>query len=194
MVNNLGGEMNQWRIADNLALAREAIDLSMRSESYFPNDPRKDRKSIILDNLIWLERFGEVNKFYFAYGLDRKNGPSSESFLPYNKFRAIRDKQNREHPDARENIASCKINACSKRSPQAMALRRPVPSQQSVGPNKQISFCDATSMRFASPLTASRAKVHSAFGCRTGRYLSTAGKRTLPPLSAHFLGATFSRM
>ena len=106
MVNNLGGEMNQWRIADNLALAREAIDLSMRSESYFPNDPRKDRKSIILDNLIWLERFGEVNQFYFAYGLDRKNGPSSESFLPYNKFRAIRDKQNREHPDARENIAS----------------------------------------------------------------------------------------
>ena len=49
---------------------------------------------MLLDQLVWLAKTGEVNQYYFSYGLDRKDS-KPDQFLPYNHFRRIRNDRNR---------------------------------------------------------------------------------------------------
>lgn len=64
------------------------------SQTYYPELERKSKLSIWWDNLLWLARHREVNRYYYVYGLDRKRGINSQEFLPYNEFRRIRDRRN----------------------------------------------------------------------------------------------------
>lgn len=62
------------------------------SRSYYPDEPRKSKFRILLDNLWWLLRYQEANDFYYCYGLDRKNGPGVGTFLNRWNFKKMRDR------------------------------------------------------------------------------------------------------
>ena len=64
-----------------------------RSHSYFPDADRKSKLRILADLLVWLVRYREVNRFYFVYGLDRKDA-RADRLLGYRKFRALRNRAN----------------------------------------------------------------------------------------------------
>lgn len=68
------------------------------SRSYFPESPRKSKASILWDNFRWLAKYGEVNKYYFVYGLDRKNASDENEILSYKDFKRIRNSRNL-HPN-----------------------------------------------------------------------------------------------
>ena len=64
------------------------------SKSYFPEATRKNKWSIWWDNLLWLAKNNEVNRFYYVYGLDRKSAPHDLDVLPYPEFRRLRNQRN----------------------------------------------------------------------------------------------------
>ena len=68
------------------------------SRSYYPEVSRKSKTSILLDNFRWLAKYGEVNKYYFVYGLDRKSGSDEGEILSYKDFKRIRNSKNL-HPN-----------------------------------------------------------------------------------------------
>jgi hypothetical protein len=76
------------------------------TKSYYDEEPLKSKWSIITDHLTWLARHSEINKYYYIYGLDRKNGEVEKQILPYKTFRKIRDKKNLHPPGANFNYAS----------------------------------------------------------------------------------------
>src|SRR5690349_15917419 len=57
--------------------------------SYYPNDQHKSKLTILKENLAWWIKHKEVNKFYYVYGLDTKDGRTAKEILPYRAFRAI---------------------------------------------------------------------------------------------------------
>ena len=64
------------------------------SAAYFPESERKPKTVMWWDNLLWLTKFGEVNKYYYVYGLDRKQGSDSKDFISYINFYRKRDSRN----------------------------------------------------------------------------------------------------
>jgi putative polysaccharide biosynthesis protein len=60
---------------------------------YWPDEARKSRPRIFLDLVWWFVRFGEVNAYYYVYGLDRR-GRTRPDVLPYGSFRRIRNRAN----------------------------------------------------------------------------------------------------
>jgi hypothetical protein len=64
------------------------------SQTYFPEHRQKGRLSIWLDNLAWIVRNKEINRFYYAYGLDRKDIDVGKEILSYREYRSIRDRRN----------------------------------------------------------------------------------------------------
>ena len=61
------------------------------SVSYYPEEKLKGKWAILFDNLFWLFKNKEVNKYYYIYGLDRKHSNISNEVLSYKKFMQIRD-------------------------------------------------------------------------------------------------------
>ncbi len=64
------------------------------SQTYFPDQQRKSRWSILRDQLLWIFRNKELNRYYYVYGLDRRYDKSSKEYLGYRKFRRMRDTAN----------------------------------------------------------------------------------------------------
>ena len=65
-----------------------------RSRSYWPEERRKRRSRVFADLLWWLIRYGEVNGYYYVYGLDRAGIDRRKDLLPYRAFRRIRNRAN----------------------------------------------------------------------------------------------------
>lgn len=66
-----------------------------RSRSYFPHEPRKSRATILADLLLWRLRRGEVNEYYFCWGLDRLAAPRAGDLLSLKQFKELRNRGNR---------------------------------------------------------------------------------------------------
>ena len=58
------------------------------SVSYYPEEKLKGKWAILFDNLFWLFKNKEVNKYYYIYGLDRKHSNISNEVLSYKKIHA----------------------------------------------------------------------------------------------------------
>ena len=60
----------------------------------FPDEPRKGRIRIAIDNLLWLLRFFHANQHYYLHGLDRKNPPQPglKNIDALTSFRRLRRK------------------------------------------------------------------------------------------------------
>ncbi|MDY0066753.1 MAG: sugar-transfer associated ATP-grasp domain-containing protein [Steroidobacteraceae bacterium] len=64
------------------------------SRSYWPEGPRKSKGRIFLELLWWFVRYGEINAYYYVYGLDLKFAARAREVLPYRVFRRIRNQRN----------------------------------------------------------------------------------------------------
>lgn len=75
-------------------------------KTYFPSADRKTKLEIFRDIISWFIRNKEVNRYYYVYGLDRRNNGREEELIPYKTFRAIRDRANLKPPGLNFNYAS----------------------------------------------------------------------------------------
>jgi hypothetical protein len=80
-----------------VSIARRIWDLTTHaqlSRSYYPEEPTKSKARVLGELLWWLLRSGEINNYYYAYGLDRKSVDRSRELLPYRQFRRLRNRLN----------------------------------------------------------------------------------------------------
>jgi hypothetical protein len=61
------------------------------SRSYWPDSPRKSKPRVFAELLWWLVRYGEINHFYYLFGLDRKDAKRDDVM----SYRAFRNRRNR---------------------------------------------------------------------------------------------------
>jgi hypothetical protein len=64
------------------------------SLSYYPEEETKSKPRIFAELLWWLLRHGEINHYYYVYGLDRTRVNRYRDVLPYRQFRHIRNRAN----------------------------------------------------------------------------------------------------
>ncbi|HNP36518.1 MAG TPA: sugar-transfer associated ATP-grasp domain-containing protein [Woeseiaceae bacterium] len=77
----------------HVATIRALITDPMLSQSYYPEHERKSKLAVLVDLIgPWL-RYGEVNTYYYLYGLDRLDA-NKKDILPYSLFRTLRDSRN----------------------------------------------------------------------------------------------------
>lgn len=65
----------------------------INQETYYPEKQRKSKYEIFKDFLCHIVRHGEIDKYYFPYGLDVKD-TNPEDYISYNEFMLIRDNFN----------------------------------------------------------------------------------------------------
>jgi hypothetical protein len=65
-----------------------------QSLTYYPQEKRKSNLAIYLDNLRWILRYGEINRFYYLYGFDRRDSDNLNNYMAIRPFRRIRDAAN----------------------------------------------------------------------------------------------------
>jgi hypothetical protein len=66
---------------------------SALSRSYWPDSPRKSKPRVLAELLWWLVRHGEINHFYYLFGLDRKD-TRRDDLMSYRAFRNRRNRLN----------------------------------------------------------------------------------------------------
>ena len=55
----------------------------LNKESYYPDEPHKSKTEIFWDQLYFILKFGNVERFYYAYGFDRKSMPRKKCVDEY---------------------------------------------------------------------------------------------------------------
>lgn len=67
--------------------------------SYYPNKPHKSKCKIFIENCLHILKYGEINDFYYIYGLDVKGGTfNSKDLMSYGEFMDIRNRANYTKP------------------------------------------------------------------------------------------------
>lgn len=69
-----------------------------RTQGYFAGAPRKPARRALAEQVAWRLRRGEVNEYYYCWGLDRLDAPDPRTLLSYGEFRALRDRRNAADP------------------------------------------------------------------------------------------------
>lgn len=64
------------------------------SQTYYPEQERKSRIQIYLDNFRWMLKYREINHYYYMYGLDRKGNVTQDDYLAKKVFNRLRNKMN----------------------------------------------------------------------------------------------------
>ena len=90
-INLLRKALEFYRRLRRIPEAKAIADLPC----YYPDKPRKDRRTRIKDNVAWLLKYGEVNNFYTLYGLDLVGSADAASFMDYRHFMHERNARNR---------------------------------------------------------------------------------------------------
>lgn len=62
--------------------------------TYFPEMERKSKKEMWKENLLWILKYRELNKFYTSYGFDIRDFRNQEEYIPNRLFRILRKKGN----------------------------------------------------------------------------------------------------
>jgi len=65
------------------------------AKTRYPDMEPKSRLRILAENISWLIRHGEANRFYWLYGFDRIDGVDPEEYIPYTTFKHKRNELNR---------------------------------------------------------------------------------------------------
>lgn len=68
------------------------------SESYFPELPRKNKITIIYEQVKNIIKYGSIDEYYYMYGLDVKRSIKSNEYIIYQKFKKQRDYLNLSNP------------------------------------------------------------------------------------------------
>ena len=80
---------------------RRIVDIATRPGRPSPRDKRKQLIRRYMELFLIMARWGELSDRYYAQGMDRHGKRLSKDFLPYPKFRALRDVRNRRRTGAR---------------------------------------------------------------------------------------------
>lgn len=89
-INALKKVLELYRRIKRIPEAKAIADLPC----YYPDKPRKDRRTRVKDNIAWLLKYGEVNNFYTLYGLDLVGSADAASFMDYRHFMHERNAKN----------------------------------------------------------------------------------------------------
>src|SRR5687767_2183234 len=73
------------------------------SLTYYPDGRRKSKWTILQDIISWLARHREVNRYYYVYGLDRKDRDRHEEVIGLPMFKYMRDTANQRLKDRNFN-------------------------------------------------------------------------------------------
>jgi hypothetical protein len=125
--------------SDSVNMIGHIIRDPATSRTYFPEREHKQKITILWDNLLWLARYGEVNRFYFIYGLDCKSAPRKKEFLPYRKFMRIRNSKNL-HPDGADFNYVCILRDKFVFSQFLSSLNFPTPKNKAILTSEQITW------------------------------------------------------
>lgn len=63
--------------------------------SFYPEEKRKTSVQVLLDQFLYILKYGEVDDRYFINGMDRKHFPAKDDILPHAVFKKVRDRLNR---------------------------------------------------------------------------------------------------
>lgn len=78
------------KIYKTLSLVKHWHEKIANCDSYYPNDEHKSKVSVLLDQLFFIWKYGDVEPFYFTYGFDRKEMTrqrmTEEYLIPYSHF------------------------------------------------------------------------------------------------------------
>jgi hypothetical protein len=80
--------------AKNIQSVIQLINDPKLSRTYYPELPRKSKFTILKENLVWLAKHNEVNKYYYVYGFDRIDRSNYPEVIPIKKFTRIRNRRN----------------------------------------------------------------------------------------------------
>ncbi len=69
-----------------LHMAWSLVNDPVLSRTYYPEADRKSKLRMLLENVAWVLKKAEANRWYFAYGLDRKQSPPAGDFLGRKEF------------------------------------------------------------------------------------------------------------
>lgn len=99
-----------------------------KGKTYYPDKKRKSRLEIVKDNVLWLLKFKEVNRFYYAYGLDVVSS-KMDKYVDYLSFMTARDNRNKpREADSQAAILRDKylfykyMSACNLPTPKVTAV------------------------------------------------------------------------
>lgn len=85
-------------IKDIILFPSRVIGISklLKKPTYYPEMKRKSGKEMWKDNLSWLIKNHEVNKYYMSYGMDIKDYRNIDLFFPHREFCEIRNRGNQK--------------------------------------------------------------------------------------------------
>lgn len=66
--------------------------------SYYPECQLKSKKRIFFDQIIYCIKTGEINKYYFLYGFDKKSKKDYNNYISTNTFSFKRNRKNQQTP------------------------------------------------------------------------------------------------
>ena len=70
------------------------MKMVLNDPSVYPDMQRKSKSQRLKDNLVWLLKHHEINRYYNTYGLDIVDFRRPDDFVPYRQFSIVRDDQN----------------------------------------------------------------------------------------------------
>ena len=82
------------RLVHDVGVIRRMVRDPAFTQGYFGDEPRKPARRALAELLAWRVRRGEVNQYYYCWGLDRVHGPRAADLLSYREFRTLRDRRN----------------------------------------------------------------------------------------------------
>lgn len=112
------------------------------SRSYYPVEKRKSRIAVSMDLLRWRVRHGEVNSYYYFYGLDRTHAVDGDDYLPYNQFRRIRDQRNQHHRSSQGYSYICLLRDKFVFAQFLSSLGLPTPTNLALCTRNSITWLD----------------------------------------------------
>lgn len=86
-----------WKIKMAVGFIPKSKQL-ISSPSYYTEGKRKSNSRILCEMLYHIVKYGEVNKFYFAYGLDRVGLSNGKDYMAYSEFMEKRNQWNYTRP------------------------------------------------------------------------------------------------
>lgn len=89
------------KLSQCISIIRHKSDY-VNQASYYPEDNRKSKKEILKDYLWFIWKYGEIEKFYFTYGFDRKemtrDRMATEYIIPFSQFQRKINQLNLQNP------------------------------------------------------------------------------------------------
>lgn len=114
-----------------------------QSCTYYPQEERKSRLAIYLDNLRWILKYHEINHFYYLYGFDRRNGVNQNDYMAKREFFELREKANKAWIGNRKAAYFCLLQDKFLFGQYLKALGFPTPVNLAICDRETITWLDS---------------------------------------------------